>query len=178
MKKLISIGLSLLIVLNTFGFNLIVIFLIQQSRSENLEIIKEHPETVAAKNIITFSLKHDNPEFVNSREIRYNHEMYDIVYKMDKEGDTILYCVNDEKESQLHAAFRSINELNNNPASVPDHIAFTILKNLLKNYLPVPENKLFQSYNARCFCLTDLLSIPSVIPEKVYPPPQIHIISC
>lgn len=178
MKKLISIGLSLLIVLNTFGFNLIVIFLMQESRSENLEIIEEHPETVAVKNIITFSLKYDNPEFINSGEIRYKHEMYDIMYKMDKEGDTILYCVNDAKESKLHAAFRSINELNDNPASVPDHIAFTILKNLLKNYLPVPGNKLIQNYNTRCFCLAGLHSIPSVIPEKIYPPPQFHIISC
>jgi hypothetical protein len=178
MKNLISIGLSLLIALNTFGFNLIVIFLIQESRSENLEIIGEHPETVAAKNIITFSLKHDKPEIIKSKEIRFNHEMYDVVYKMDEEGDTILYCVNDKKESQLHAAFRSINELNGNPASVPDHIAFTIFKNLLKNYLPLPQSNLIQNFNARCFCITDLLSIPSVIPEKVYPPPQFHIISC
>lgn len=178
MKKLISIILSLLIILNTFGFNIIIIFLIQESRTENFEIIEEHPETIARKNIIIFSLKDDRPVFINPKEIRYGNELYDIVYKKDDGNDTKLYCVNDKEESELHTAFRSLNDLNDSPASVPDHLAVTILKNLLKNYLPNPVSHLIENFNIRQYCLKSFGSVPLVIPERNYPPPQLHIISC
>lgn len=176
MKKLISFILSILIGLNTFGFNLIVIFLIQESRTENLEIIEAHPESIIQKSITAFSLKYDKPDFINSREIRYNNEMFDIIYKKDIQGDAILYCVNDRKETNLHTAFRSLNELNDNPASVPDHLAVTILKNLLKNYLPNPDNNLIENLTALQFHATANLFIPLVIPEKIYPPPKSPVI--
>jgi hypothetical protein len=178
MKKLISFTLSVLIILNTFGFNLIVILMIQESRTENLEIIEAHPEAISAKNIITFSLKYDKPEFINSREISYKKEMYDVVYKKELKDDTILYCISDKNETKLRTAFRSLNELNDNPASVPDHIALTILKNLLKNYLPGQENKPTGNFNSLLFSMPGILSVPSVIPEKICPPPQLQIISC
>ena len=178
MKKLISFALSILIILNTFGFNLIVIFLIEETRTENLEIIEAHPETVSEKVIITFSLKYDKPEFINSQEISYQNEMYDVVFKKELKDDTILYCINDKNETKLLTAFRSLNELNDNPASFPDHFAVTLLKNLLKNYLPGPENKTIENFNSLLFYAAGILSIPSVIPEKIYPPPQGLIISC
>ncbi len=174
---MISFILSILIVLNTFGFNIIVLCLIQESRTENLEIIEEHPESIAEKNITVFSLKYDKPDFINSREIRHNNEMFDIVYKKDVKDDTILYCVSDRKETRLNSAFRSLNERNDNPASVPDHLAVTILKNLLKHYLPNPENNLVENLSFLQFHLTGNLYIPSVIPEKIYPPPKLLIIN-
>lgn len=178
MKKLISLTLSILIVLNTFGFNLVVIFLIQETQKENLEIIDDHPETVSERAIISFSLKFDEPEFINSREISYNNEMYDIIFRQNLKDDTILYCVSDKNETRLRTAFRSINGLNDNPASIPDHISFTILKNLLKNYLPVPDSKTREKFNSLRFFAAGILSVPSVIPERIFPPPQIQIISC
>jgi hypothetical protein len=178
MKKLISIILSSLIILNTFGFNIIIFFLIQESRTENLEIIEEHPETIAGKNIIIFSLRDDRPVFINPKEIRYGNELYDIVYKKDNGSDTILYCINDRKENELHTAFRSLNDMNDSPASVPDHLTVNILKNLLKNYLPNPIDHPIKNFNTRQYCLKSFGSVPIVIPEKIYPPPQLHIISC
>lgn len=178
MKKLISFLLSILIILNTFGFNIIIIFLIQESRTENLEIIEEHPETIARKNLVIFSLKYDKPFLVNSKEIRYENEMYDIISKKNSDDDTLFYCVNDKKENKFHIVFRSLNELSDNPASVPDHLAATILKNLLKNYLPNQDNHLIENFDSRQFCLASPLSVPSVIPESNYPPPRFKIISC
>ncbi len=178
MKKLISFTLSILIILNTFGFNLIVIFLIEETRTENLEIIEAHPEAVSENAIVTFSLKYDKPEFINSREISYQNKMYDILYKKEFKDDTILYCISDKNETKLRTAFRSLNELNDNPASFPDHFAVTLLKNLLKNYLPGPENKTVENFNSMLFSTAGILSIPSVIPERIYPPPQVLIISC
>jgi hypothetical protein len=151
--------------------------MIEESRTENLEIIEENPGSISVKNIITFSLKYDKPDFINSREIRYNNEMFDIVYKKDVKGDVILYCVNDKKETRLHTVFRSLNEPNDNPASVPDHLAVTILKNLLKNYLPNPEDNLVEIFASIQFHLYGNLSVPLVIPEKIYPPPQSKIIN-
>lgn len=178
MKKLISFILSILIILNTFGFNIIVIFLIQETRTENLEIIEENSDTIAKQNITIISLKYDKPVFVNLKEIRYKNEMYDIVYKKYRGEDTVLYCVNDKKENELHSAFRAINEINDNPVSVPDHFVVTILKNLLKNYLPNKSNIPIENFNFRQFCLNSFLSILKIIPQKIYPPPEYQIISC
>lgn len=178
MKKLISFTLGILIILNTFGFNLIVIFMIQETQKENLEIIEAHPETVSSERFVTFSLKYDKPQYINSREISYNREMFDIVYKKELKDDTILYCISDKNETNLRTAYRSLNALNDNPASVPDHPALTILKNLIKNYLPGSDNKTKENFNSLRFCAAGILSIPSVIPERIYPPPQTRIISC
>jgi hypothetical protein len=175
MKKLISFALSLLIILNTFGFNLVVIFLLQHSRAENLEIIEEHPGSVVVDDIIPISLKYDRPDMINSHEIRYNNEMYDIVYKKQINGDIVFYCLNDEKDTRLHTAFRSLNGLNDNPGPVPDQLAVIILKNLLKNYLPHPENCVVENFNPFRFCSIDTMLIPSVIPERNYPPPRVQI---
>lgn len=172
MKKLVSLALSILIILNTFGFNLIVIILIQESRTENLEIIEEHSGSVVGDDIIPISLKYDRPDMINSHEIRFNNEMYDIVYKKQINGDIIFYCLNDEKDTRLHTAFRSLNGLNDNPVPVPDQLAVTILKNLLKNYLPHPENRIVENFDSFRFCSINTMLIPSVIPERNYPPPR------
>ena len=175
MKKLISFALSILILLNTFGFNLVIIILIQESRTENLGIIEEHPESVPVDNIIAISLKYDRPDLINSYEIRYNNVMYDIVYKKKTNDDVVFYCLSDEKETKLHTAFRSLNDMNHSPLSVPDQLIVTILKNLLKNYLPNPENNPVENFSSFRFCSIKTLLIPSIIPERIYPPPRIQI---
>jgi hypothetical protein len=177
MRKLISLTLSILVILNTFGFNLIVIFLMHHSMTETLEIIEENSESINPKNITVFSLNDDKPEFVNSREIRYKNEMFDIIYKKDRAGDTIIYCVSDQKDTKLNIAFRSLNELNDNPSSVPDHLVDSILKNLLKNYLPGPEDKINRNSESFQFYDAGLLILPMVTPQRVYHPPQMQIIS-
>ncbi len=178
MRKVISSLLSILIILNTFGFNLVVIFLIQESSGENLEILEEHPETITSDKLVAFSLKTDRIRMVNEREISFNKEMYDIVFKKDVGGDTILYCVSDKEDTRLHTVFRSLNDLSENPLSVPDNFVSTILKNLLKNYLPPGGDKgAAEIISEQLFSIIDIIP-QSVIPEKIYPPPQTQIISC
>ena len=171
MKKPVSLVLIILIVLNTFGFNLVIMFMIQESRTESLEFLDEQPAAVR-EDLVVFSLKYDKPEFVNSREIRYNNAMFDIVYKKNSAGDTILYCINDKKETRFHTAFRSLNDLNDNPGSVPDHFAFTLIKNLLKQYIPNPENNPVVNFSSRQFQSAGNSFIQLIVPEKNYPPPQ------
>lgn len=177
MKKLISLSLIFLITLNTFGFNLFFIFAVQTYRTENLEFIDEHQGTISAEKIVIFSLKRNNPHFLNSREIIYNNEMYDIVYKKTSINDTIFYCLNDNKDTKLHTAFSSLNDVGDNPASLPDHLAASVLKNLLKNYLPNPTNHISENYKSLRFYSNDKLSIQSVILKKMFPPPRPQIIS-
>jgi hypothetical protein len=151
--------------------------MLQENRTENFEVIEEHPETIPSAKIVVFSLKNDNPKFLNSREIIYNNEMYDIIYQKDSGNDTIFYCVNDDRDTKLHTAFRSLNQIKDNPARLPDHFAASVLKNLLKNYLPNPDLHLFENYKFRQFCLLSSISIQPVILEKISPPPQPQIIS-
>jgi hypothetical protein len=171
MKKPVSFVLIILMVLNTFGFNLIIMFLIQESKTENLEFLDGQSAAIR-ENLVVFSLKYDKPDFVNSREIRYNNTMFDIVYRKDSADDTILYCINDKKETRFHTAFRSLNDLNDNPESVPDHFVFTIIKNLLKQYLPNPENDPVVNFSSRQFQSAGNSFIKLIVPEKIYPPPQ------
>lgn len=145
--------------------------MIQESRTESLEFLDEQPAAVR-EDLVVFSLKYDKPEFVNSREIRYNNAMFDIVYKKDSAGDTILYCVNDKKETRFHTAFRSLNDLNDNPESVPDHFSFTLIKNLLKLYLPNPEKDPVENFSQCQFPSAGNSFIKLIVPEKIYPPPQ------
>ncbi len=172
MKKLVSLSLSFLIILNTFGFNIILIYVLQEYRTENLEVIDEHPETISLDRIVVFSLTKDNPHLLNSREIVYNNEMYDIIYKKISNDDTIFYCLNDNKDTELHTAFCSLNEIRDNPASLPDHLAASVLKNLLKNYLPLPANSLIENYKSLTFNQANNLSVQSIILEKIFPPPN------
>ncbi len=172
MKKLISFVLCFLIILNTFGFNLILINLIQESKTESLEIIDEHPESITSGRIVVFSLQKDQPEFINSREIRFEHEMYDIVYKKQTVDDTIIYCLPDKKETKIQTVFLSLNEINGNPVSIPDNLSISILKNLLKNYLGISDNSLKVNYTASQFGYINYLRIPEVIAKKISPPPQ------
>ena len=173
MRKLISSLLSILLILNTFGFNLLVICLIQQSSGENLEILDEHPETIPADKIVAFSLRTDHIRIINDREISCNEEMYDIVFKKNIGDDTIFYCIGDKKDTRYHAVFSSLNDLHENPISVPDNLASTILKNLLKNYLtPGANNGAPEIISEQLYGIIQL-SPQSVIPEKIYPPPQV-----
>ncbi len=177
MRKMISSLLGILIMLNTFGFNLVVIFMLQQSRAENLELIEAHPEAIASDNIVEFSLKNGNLRLINDHEVSCDNEMYDIIFKKDTGDDIILYCVSDKKDTRLHTAFKSLNDLSDNPLSVPDNFVTSILKNLLKNYLPPDGNNNEINTVSAELCLYTIQSVQSVIPEKIYPPPQIQIVN-
>ncbi len=175
---MISSVLSILIILNTFGFNLVVIYMLQHSRAENLEIIETHPETIARDNVVEFSLKNDNLKVINSHEVSCDNEMYDIIFKKDIGDDIILYCVSDKKDTRLHAAFKSLNDLGDNPLSAPDDFVASILKNLLKNYLAPFENDSIVNTGSTELYLYTNLSPQLIIQEKIYPPPQLQIINC
>ncbi len=172
MKKIISLGLIFLIFLNTFGFNLVLISLLEINRAENLELIDRHPGSISSDEITILSLKKDNPTMINSREIIYNNEMYDIISKIKSDKDIIFYCVNDKKDTNLHISFCSLNEIKDNPVSSSDHRTADILKNLLKNYLPNVNPKLNDNIQKQKYSLADYISLPSIILSIISPPPE------
>ena len=148
------------------------------SSSENLELIEEHPESIAADQIVIFSLKTDKIRVLNSHEISYNNEMYDIILTKNTKDDVILYCISDIKDTRLHTVFRSLNDLSDNPFSTTDNFAITILKNLLKNYLPPDGNRDPLELYSIELSLNKNLNFQSFIPWKIYPPPRTQIINC
>lgn len=177
MKKFIAFGLSFLILLNIFGFDVIFLILLQQNGAGAFQIIDEGPETVPPGKLVVFSLMKDNPQFQNSREILYNNDMFDVVYVKNSGNDRIYYCVMDKKDTKVQTAFRSLNEVKDNPDSTPGQLAASVLKNLVKNYLPVPEVELNENYKSFQFAVINNLPAQSVIPEKISPPPRFQIIS-
>jgi len=173
MKNLISIGLCFLITLNTFGFNLIMVCMLQEHKSESLEIVEEHPESIPSEKIIVFNSLRANTQLINSSEILYNNEMYDIVYKIQSGDEINYYCINDNKDTELHAAFISMNGLKDKPASASGQIATELLKNLLKNYLPHSDLQLTENYNSQQHYIIIKLSVSTVILIKITPPPEL-----
>lgn len=148
------------------------------SSAENLELIEEHPESISADKMITFSLNTDNIRVLNSHEISYNDEMYDIVLKKYTDDDVILYCISDKKDTKLHTVFRSLNDLSDNPLSTSDNLATTILKNLLKNYLPPDGDHRPHELFSIELSQNQNLNFQSIIPWKIYPPPRTKVINC
>lgn len=172
MKKLISIGLSFLIILNTFGFNIILIYMLQEHRTESQEYIDEHPESIPTQEIVVFSLAKDNPNLINAREIIHNNEMYDIICRVKSKDDIRFYCINDKKDTRLHSSFCSLNEIKDNPVSASGHLAVDILKNLLKHYISYPGLQLNESIKKQRFSDVSYISLPTIILSKISPPPE------
>ncbi|HSD62759.1 MAG TPA: hypothetical protein VLB50_03140 [Ignavibacteriaceae bacterium] len=172
MKKLISIGLSFLIILNTFGFNIILIYMLQVYRIERLEFIDEHPDSIPPQEFVVFSLSKDNLHLINTHEIIHNNEMYDIICRVKLKDDIIFYCINDKKDTRLHNSFCSFNEIKDNPISASGHLAVDILKNLLKHYLSYPVLQFNENIKKQQFSAVNYISLPIIILSKISPPPE------
>jgi len=177
MKKFIAFGLSFLVILNIFGFDVIFIIILQQNRAETFQIIDEHPAAIPLAKMVVFSSIKDHPDFQNSREILYNNEMFDVVYIKCSGNDRLYYCVMDNKDTKIQTAFSSLDQVKNNPNSTSGQYAASVLKNLVKHYLQVPEICLNENYQLKKFTLIYNLNPQSVIPEKISPPPRLLIIS-
>jgi hypothetical protein len=177
MKKIISFILGFLILLNTFGFNMVFIFMLQETKTENFEIIDKHPGSITAEDMIVLNSSRDNIEIVNSREIRFENEMYDIVSKKMVGADCYYYCLRDKKDTKLHIAFSSLNDLNDKASRTPANLANTILKNLLKNYLPFSHTTLIANYKSLQLIVSENFLIPDIIIKPNFPPPQVVIFS-
>ncbi len=176
MKKILSIALTCLIILNTFGFNLLIIFMINESSAENLEMIDEKPESIPANAIVVLDQHNNKIEVLNSREIRYENEMYDVVCRESSGSNTYYYCLKDEKETELRTVFSSLNENTNNGSSNPAHRIILTLKNLLKNYLPVNADHLNSYNNINQFHNINSFNLPLIILIPNSPPPEYQII--
>jgi hypothetical protein len=172
MKKIISFGLGILLILNTFGFNLILIYQLQEHKTETFEFIDRHPEVIPEEKIVVLSLTKDNPSLINSREIIYEGEMYDIISSVQSGNDITFYCVNDKKDTKLHNSFCSLNEIKDNPVSASGHLAADIIKNLLKNYIPNSNSHPEENLIEQKFSATDYLFLPDVFLSKISPPPE------
>lgn len=172
MKKIISFGLGFLLILNTFGFNLIFIYLLQEHKTATLEFIDRHPEAIPVEKIAVFTLMKDNPSIINSREIIYKGEMYDIISSVKSGNDIVFYCINDKKDTKLHSSFCSLNEIKDNPVSASGHLAADILKNLLKNYIPNTDSHPEENVVEQKFSAVDYIFLPVVFLSKISPPPE------
>jgi hypothetical protein len=167
MKKIIPLLLINLILLNTFGFNLLLDYLIFQCKRDfSRENFYDSNKIIVLR--IT-SCEKKNLQRIDDDEVRYKDNMYDIIKEIKKDDALYIYCVSDKKEDGLFELLFKINKNDNkNGQSEP---AFT-KNNLIKNYIfNDKEDFHFQVDKGRTFSYPIAIYI-SPIKDIVLPPPE------
>jgi hypothetical protein len=168
MKKIIPVLLINLIFLNTFGFNLLLDYLIFKCRKDfSAERIYNSDEIVILK--ITPN-ERKNLQVLEDDEVRFKGEMYDVVKKIIKNNVLYIHAINDKKENRLFEILFKIDK-NNDPN---DHSAPVYAKNILiKNYI-LKETELFYfQFNKERFFTNTLLTYKSPAKDIILPPPEL-----
>ena len=134
MKRTLSLFIIVLLLANTFGFELF--FAIE------LNICKKESEKaiffLAEKDVLDIiKIKKDEQQKiinVDENEIRYNNNLYDIVKAEETNSEIIYYCYKDVKENNLIRGFREVEKEQKNNRTKKGEARF-VLKNLVKNYI-------------------------------------------
>ena len=172
MKKIIPVLLIILISLNSFGFNLLLDYLIFQcKRDYSTEKYYPSNEIVVLKIIPD---ENKNLQRVDDNEIRYKNKMYDIVKEVKENNVLFIYCISDKKEDGLFDLLFKINK-NDNPKDQSKTL-FTNY-NLIKNYI-LNDNEIshFQHKIERTLYFPCLI-YTSPVKEIILPPPEFSLIT-
>ena len=168
MKKIIPLILIILITLNTFGFNLLLDFLIQKCK---YDFINERNHDFKRVTLLRLTGDEEKKiQRVDDHEIRYKGKMYDIVNEIKKDNILYITCINDKSEDNLFGILFKINKQDD-----PNNRAEPLYtKNLLvKNYI-LNENDIihFQQKDNRLFILR-VSTYNSPLEEIILPPPEL-----
>jgi hypothetical protein len=145
MKKTVSILLIVSFVFNTIGFYVLFFAVKYQNKERITElihkgIVDDHlillkiPKKITSQNNASF-------QRIESDELKYNGNMYDIVKEESHDGLIYFYCISDEVEDEIIASIESYTQNNsfNNQLKNKYNQNFIkqLLKDLLKDYLIV-----------------------------------------
>ena len=168
MKKIIPVLLIILITLNTFGFNLLLDYLIQKCKYDFLN--EGHHDL---KQVTLLKISNDeqkNIQRVDDDEIRYKGKMYDIIKETKNNNILYIKCINDRDEDNLFEILFKINKQDNpNDKSEPLYSKNLLIKNYILN-----ENELihFQYKGCRIFIFS-MSGYNSPFEEIILPPPEL-----
>ena len=168
MKKIIPALLIVLIVLNTFGFNLLLDYLILKCKYD-FSNEKHHD----LEQIILLKITDDEAkdlQRVDDNEIRYKGKMYDIIKEAKENNILYINCISDRNEDNLFEILFKINK-QDDPDSKSEPLYFKNL--LIKNYI-LNENELihFQYKGCRIFIFS-MSGYNSPFEEIILPPPEL-----
>lgn len=173
MKKSLSVLIILLLLFNTFGFELFFSFVLIECKEDASHALK----VLEAKNELqVLRIKKENISEVvrlNEKEIKYHGELFDVYRKEDTKDEILIYCYRDAKEQKILKQIQN-DSLRNNTKGTKESEARFVLKNLLKNYLNtdcpvVNESARYEKLNAAEFNLYESLYL-----NKIPHPPQPH----
>ena len=168
MKKIIPVLLIILLVLNTFGFNLLLDYMILKCKYDFSNEKYHDPGQITLIKINENDEK--DLQRVDDNEVRYKNKMYDIIKETKKDCILYIYCINDKQEDNL---FEMLFKVNKN--DYPDGKSTTVnLENLLiKNYL-LNENELIHFQYKSCRIFTYIMpDYNSPLEEIILPPPEL-----
>jgi hypothetical protein len=100
---------------------------------------------------------------VEKGEIRYKGSLYDVINEMQSGMTTIFYCIHDQKEENLLAAMKTVNN-NKFLLSLWDHV--------IKIAIPHLEMVSSSPYSAEVIFPLISVSLHSVLLTKWSPPPE------
>jgi hypothetical protein len=166
MKKNLPVLLISLIFLNTFGFNLLVDYLLFQCKRDfSAEKFYDLDKMIVLKVTGDEKIKLQR---IDEDEIKYEGKMYDIFKEINRNGVLYIYCINDKKEDRLFELLFKVNK-NDEPAnqSVP-----AITKNLIKNYILAKGENLNLEHELKIIFFNTTANYNSPIKKIVLPPPE------
>ena len=166
MKKLLPILLIFLISLNTFGFNLILEYLIYSCKIH----FNEHLEKEPGENeivVLKMSEIEKNKFIRHDDEIKYDGHMYDIIKEEKQNGDVLIFCWGDEEEDNLNKIINEKNDEQNYPTKLN-----YILKNLTKVFINSRKNNSYLVSRNSIYLIHENMNYISCYSEVPYPPPN------
>ncbi len=168
MKKIIPSLLIILIFLNTFGFNLLLDYLIYKCKNDfSNEKFYDLNQMVILK--ISPDEEKDLQRFEDD-EVRFKGKMYDIIKETKKGNILYINCINDKKEDNLFEILFKINKKNDpNDQTEP-----VLLKNvLIKNYILNEKELFYFQFNKEILFVHTLILYSSPIKDIILPPPEL-----
>ena len=175
MKKITSIFLIFLLLLDSCGFFVVYIELSNHFKKEAAtrinDFIPDSKLEILAFRLSELSGASSHVSILDNNEIKFNDELYD-VYKKVIEGDSVyLYCVNDANENILETAFTIYvdSKTQDNSKNTPIH---NILANVFKvAVIPVVFNGSYYQSSIK-FTTKIVYLFPQHSAEIPTPPPK------
>ncbi len=144
MKKILSAIIILLVLFNTFGFELIFSIALSECKNEAISVIKSLEEENNLK-VLHISKKNiKNVIRLNDKEIQINGELFDVFKEEEIGSEVVFYCYHDEKEQRLINDFHRSEK--KEQSTTKENEARFVLKNLVKNYIN-PEDIIINESN-------------------------------
>ena len=143
MKKFVSILVLALMLYNIMGYYLAYLAMVQDTKHEMKEAVKENDED---EGLVVIKLPYKDGkirekdfELVDEDEFMYRGQMFDIARTEIKDNVIYFYCLNDKKEDTLNSAL--VNHIQNNTTgnNAAEKKSNSVIKSLIKNYLPTPD---------------------------------------